>query len=140
MRIIVCGGRDFRDRLWLYAGLDRLHGVNPITHVIEGGAEGADRYAAEWAKQHNIKSTTVQANWGEHGKRAGYLRNVEMADMDPLLVLAAPGGKGTAMMVAIAEQRQIPVAKLAGMDVARSRRGGESANVAADPSQSPPGT
>lgn len=119
MRLLVCGGRDFRNRLWLYAGMDRLHGLQPIETVIEGGAEGADRFAGEWARAHGIPLTTVLADWRTHGKKAGYLRNVAMADLRPDIVLAAPGGKGTQMMVVIAAQRGIPVAMLHRMDVSR---------------------
>lgn len=120
MRVIVCGGRDFRNRLWLYAGLDRLHELNPITQVIEGGAEGADRFGGEWARRNGVQLITVPANWRAYGKKAGYLRNVQMADMVPDMVLAAPGGAGTQMMISIAQQRGIPVALLHKMDVLRS--------------------
>ena len=117
MRVLVCGGRDFRSRVWLHAGLDKLHALNPISEVIEGGAEGADRFANEWAREHGIKSTTVPADWKTYGKRAGYVRNARMADMRPAMVLAAPGGKGTNMMVVIAQQKGIPVAMLTYMSL-----------------------
>lgn len=123
MRIIVCGGRHFRDRLWLYAGLDRLHELAPITELIEGGADGADRFAGEWADAMKISHTVVPARWSAYGKRAGYVRNAEMIELRPDYVLAAPGGPGTAMMVAIAQQRAVPVVMLTNMDVIRSRTG-----------------
>jgi len=118
-KVVVCGGRDFRHREWLWAGLDRLHELVPISHLIEGGAEGADRYAGEWADRNNIRHTTVYAKWREHGRKAGYLRNIEMAMMGPDLVLAAPGGKGTRMMVEIAAESGFLVVHLSKMDIIR---------------------
>lgn len=107
IRIIVCGGRVFTDRAWLWAGLDRLHETVQISEVIEGGADGADRLGGEWADAHGVKRTTVRADWQRYKKRAGYLRNVAMADLGPDYVFAAPGGVGTRMMVDIARQRGI---------------------------------
>lgn len=118
-RVVVTGGRDFRHRQWLWAGLDRLHELHPITHLIEGGADGADRYAHEWARHNNVLHTTVYARWREHGRKAGYMRNLEMAEMHPDLVFAAPGGRGTEMMVEIAQRMRLRVVYLERMDVIR---------------------
>lgn len=118
-RVVVTGGRDFRHREWLWAGLDRLHELKPITHIVEGGAEGADRYAGEWATRANVLHTTVYARWREHGRKAGYMRNLEMAMLMPDLVLAAPGGRGTQMMVDIAHSKGLRVVYLNRMDIVR---------------------
>ena len=125
MKVLVTGGRDFDDRKWLWAGLDRLYEVAPFTELIEGGARGADTIAGEWAKWLNlsagrevIRHVTVEADWSTHGKSAGYIRNTKMADMRPDLVLAAPGGKGTTMMISVANARGIRVIYLDKMDVA----------------------
>lgn len=118
-RVVVTGGRDFKHRGWLWAGLDRLHELKPITHLVEGGADGADRYANEWAKRNNILHTTVYARWREHGRKAGYMRNLEMAMLMPDLVFAAPGGRGTQMMVEIARAKGLRVVYLNRMDIVR---------------------
>ena len=127
MRVVVTGGRDFDDRAMLWAGLDRLYELMPITELIEGGARGADRYAAEWAAwinqsagQEVVKHITIEAEWTKHGKSAGYLRNVKMADMRPDLVFATPGGKGTTMMISVAHDRGIRVIYLEKMGIPRS--------------------
>lgn len=96
MRIVVTGGRDYADRSLLYRVLDLL----APTRVAQGGARGADALAAEWcaarAAETGVDSVTYPAQWAEHGKRAGALRNAEMlAAEKPDLVLAFPGGRGT---------------------------------------------
>lgn len=110
MRVLVTGGRDFRDLGWLYDGLELLHvTVGGISEIIEGGAAGADTLAANWANWKRIKLTTVKADWGKHGRSAGAIRNRQMADLTPDLVLACPGGRGTADMVAVARSRGMRV-------------------------------
>jgi hypothetical protein len=94
-RLLVCGGRDFDGRDALFSELDR---IAPTT-IIQGGARGADRLAANWANAHaNLE--TYPADWDRHGKAAGAIRNQQMLDEGrPDAVLACPGGRGTADMV-----------------------------------------
>lgn len=122
MKVLVCGGRDFKDRDWLYAGLDMLHATVNITEIIEGGASGADCLAANWANWRGIDLITVKADWRRYGNAAGYIRNKEMADLNPKLVLAAPGRAGTASMCAIAKSRGIRVIRLEKMPVSCSKK------------------
>lgn len=113
MRVLVTGGRDYLDVRRVFAGLDRLNdAVGGITEIIEGGASGADIRARWWAEREQIKITEVPAEWAKHGKRAGYIRNRQMAELNPDIVLACPGGNGTADMVSIAKLRGIRVVYL----------------------------
>lgn len=126
MRVLVTGGRTFQDREWLWAGLNLIHRhpqMGPITEIIEGGAPGADTRAREWAHWNEIVCTTVPAQWEKHGRAAGYIRNSEMAKMRPDLVLACPGGKGTANMVEIAESSKLRLVRLEKMPVVRGATG-----------------
>lgn len=121
MRILVCGGRDYKDYLRIKEVLDNLHdeGGHPykkeITEIIHGNATGADTLAALWAShtwKHNGDSIEVKvfpADWDKHGKSAGYIRNQQMLDEGkPDLVIAFPGGKGTTNMVQLAAKAGIP--------------------------------
>lgn len=119
MRVLVTGGRTFADRDWLWAGLDLLHSMDPITEIIEGGAPGADVRAGEWACRREIRCTVVPAQWERHGRGAGFIRNAEMAKMQPDVVLACPGGNGTDHMVQVAQAAKIRVVRLEKMPVAR---------------------
>jgi hypothetical protein len=110
--VLVCGGRDFgatrEERLLLRDTLDRLGAIQVL---IEGGAHGADRLAAEWAAAaHSVSLVTFPARWQEHGKAAGPIRNQQMLDEGkPDLVLAFPGGRGTADMVSRARRAGVLV-------------------------------
>lgn len=130
MRVLVTGGRTFRDSQWLWSGLDMIHRhaqLGPITEIIEGGATGADNRAQEWAFRNEIRCITVPAQWERYSaglkagqaNPAGAIRNVEMARLTPDLVLACPGGAGTAHMVATAKAHGLKVVFLEKMPVSR---------------------
>lgn len=105
MRVLVCGGRDFKDTTFVVNTLFRLeeeHG--DFTEVIHGGAPGADSEAGVFARLRHAKEIVFRANWKKHGKAAGPIRNQRMLDEGkPDLVVAFPGGRGTASMVRIAK-------------------------------------
>ena len=80
--------------------LAAIHGERPISLVIAGGARGADTLGAEWAKGQGIPCEVYMADWEGLGRKAGPIRNQRMLDEGkPDLVVAFPGGRGTADMV-----------------------------------------
>jgi hypothetical protein len=108
-RVIVCGGRDYSDKAAIYRALDGLESDAVIVH---GGARGADRLAGEVAALQGRWQESFPANWAEHGKSAGPRRNIAMLEAGADLVIAFPGGKGTAHMVKIARQAGVPVVEV----------------------------
>lgn len=111
MRALVCGGRTFSDRNMLDAALDRFtRHVLQITSLIHGDARGADRMAGDWARMRGIPVEAFPADWAGQGRAAGPIRNARMlAEGGPDLVIAFPGGRGTANMVSQAEAAGVPV-------------------------------
>jgi len=111
MIAIITGGRAYTPTPMDHAWLDAVHAADPMTHVYAGGAPGADTDGAQWALRHAIPTTIVPANWPAHGKSAGPRRNRVLLEMagPTAVVLAFPGGPGTANMVAQARQRGMPV-------------------------------
>jgi|SRR5580700_6683438 hypothetical protein len=98
--VLVCGGRDYANREHVFAMLDALHAKYNFTHLIEGGARGADSFARGWAMKRGLSRYTYYADWNAYGVRAGPIRNSNMlADGRPTLVVAFPGGRGTADML-----------------------------------------
>ena len=100
MRILVCGGRTYNDREVVFGVLHGLAEKHGWLTIIEGGALGADRLAREWAKLCYHGVVTVDADWQQYGTAAGPMRNnLMLTSGQPDLVVAFPGGKGTADMV-----------------------------------------
>ena len=108
MRVLVCGGRDYHDMNYVDEVLSEIQ----PTVIIEGGARGADFLAANWARS-NLSAdalVTFTADWDAHGKAAGPIRNQKMlVEGKPDLVVAFPGGKGTADMISRAIRAGVPV-------------------------------
>jgi hypothetical protein len=112
MKVLVCGGRDFRDKALLDGALSELDNAVNITEIIHGGANGADTMAGCWAEQYNIPVTVYKADWSRYGRSAGPRRNEKMLyEGKPDIVLAFPGGRGTAHMVGIAEKAGVKVVR-----------------------------
>jgi hypothetical protein len=112
-RVLVCGGRDCTDRAAVYASLDSLHAEHRFTVLIAGGARGADTLAAEWAGERGIPTEVYMAEWERLDRKAGPIRNQRMLDEGcPDLVVAFPGGTGTAGMMGIARKAGVPVIDL----------------------------
>lgn len=103
------GGRDFADREAVYRALDRLNSLRRIVELIEGGAPGADRMAADWAAERLVKLTEVRAEWDRYGPSAGPKRNRKMLELKPDGVVAFPGGRGTMDMIRAATEAGVPV-------------------------------
>ena len=108
MRLLVCGGRSFglvhSEKLTISSALQTLHNMRRITLLIHGAARGADSIAASIAHANQITCAAFPANWALHGKSAGARRNTMMLQAQPDLILAFPGGRGTADMVCKALQ------------------------------------
>lgn len=111
MRLLVCGGRDYSDRRTLFTTLDRIDlERGPFDLLIHGNARGADEIADSWARSHNITVVAVLPDWQRYGKTAGPVRNRKMITAHaPDLVIAFPGGKGTANMIKLARDAGIEV-------------------------------
>lgn len=106
--VAVTGGRDFTDAALVNAALTDIRpGM-----LIEGGARGADTLCREWAMAHGVQPMTMPALWDAHGKGAGHRRNAAMIEIARRLgavVVAFPGGAGTADCVAKARAAGLTV-------------------------------
>lgn len=111
-RVLVFGGRNYRDRRRLYDVLDDAYERKPITAIIEGEASGADRLARQWAENRGILFDPYPADWDDidrpgavvkknsRGKlydaAAGGIRNERMLrEGRPNGAIGFPGGSGT---------------------------------------------
>ena len=108
MRVLVTGGRHYNDARKVQQVLDALE-PRP-TFVIQGSALGADMLARGWAKLNGIAVLDYPANWKVYGRGAGPIRNQDMLTFgQPDLVVAFPGGRGTADMVRRAVRAGVPI-------------------------------
>lgn len=103
MRVLCCGGREFDDvsavgralREFKPVGSQLLECSEHI--IIHGGCPtGADALVDHWCDVYGVRKRVYLADWKQHGRAAGPLRNARMiAEGKPDLVVAFPGGRGT---------------------------------------------
>lgn len=109
-RILVCGGRDFDDGHCVFRELNGALEHYGECIIIQGGANGADNLARQWALSRGICCIQVDAPWDKFGKSAGAIRNAWMLQYcAPTIVIAFPGGSGTANMCKLARAAGLPV-------------------------------
>ena len=110
-RILVCGRRDYDNQVRLWYVLDYYR---PAV-VIHGAARGADTLAGEWAKARGVPVQEFPADWKRYGNAAGPIRNQQMLrEGKPDVVIAFPGGRGTANMIEQARCFGVPVVQVSG--------------------------
>lgn len=120
-KVLVCGDRNWTDSELIRTRLAKLVqsaevGTQALL-LIHGAARGADSIAGTiaraWAETMPINISEFPANWGLYGRAAGPIRNREMLQMRPDLVLAfhddIESSRGTKNMVAIARKTGVPV-------------------------------
>lgn len=111
MRVLVCGGRKYRDRATVFSSLDAFDEKHDITVVIHGAATGADTLAELWGKARGKKVLDFPIE-NEDGAPHywGRRRNGKMLHQGrPDCVIAFPGNEGTAHMVGLARGAQLVV-------------------------------
>lgn len=99
MRVIVAGGRDFKDYAMLRACLEFT--LEPDDEIVSGTAKGADTLGERYAKEYDVPLHKFPAEWDKYGRAAGPIRNKQMAVYSEKLVafLALEGSKGTKNMI-----------------------------------------
>jgi hypothetical protein len=114
MKVLVCGDRFWTDKDKIRARLAQLPAGTIILH---GAARGADSIAAGIAQSLGFEVRAFPADWNKHGKAAGPIRNREMLNEKPDLVIAfhpnLAQSKGTKDTVGEAKRRGIPVELIA---------------------------
>lgn len=113
MRVLICGSRTMPwSCLDLVIQTVRALETKP-TVIIEGAARGADTLARVCAIYEGIQVEEYRADWKTHGKAAGPIRNQQMLDSKPDLVIAFHPTSGitpgTRDMVSRASMAGVPV-------------------------------
>ena len=81
MKVIVAGGRDFKDYYLLKETLDNFQQeYGNITEVVSGTAKGVDKLGEQYANENNIPIKRFVPDWEWLGKKAGHVRNRNMGD------------------------------------------------------------
>lgn len=108
-KVIVAGSREFDDYPLLKKKLDFFLQNREEIEIISGCARGADRLGERYAKEKGLWLRKFPADWEKHGKKAGYLRNEQMAKYADVAVVFWDGKSyGTKHMIDLCEKMVIP--------------------------------
>lgn len=100
MKIIIAGGRDFDDYDLLCRKADKILSQQQEVEIVSGGAEGADKLGELYAEERGYPVKRFIPDWSGLGKKAGYVRNEDMAIYaDALIAFWNKTSKGTRHMI-----------------------------------------
>ena len=113
-KVIVAGSRNITSKDMIIHKLDILLSQKikegEKIQIISGAARGVDRIGEEYAAARGFLCKRFSADWDTHGKRAGYLRNCQMADNADALVAFWDGeSPGTRHMIQTAKNSGLVV-------------------------------
>jgi hypothetical protein len=113
-RVLVCGGRDYTGYVRLRRVLDAVHegvrNAEKVLVIIHGNTRGADLLADQYARERSLKALSFPADWANHGRSAGPIRNkLMLTSGQPHVIIAFRGGKGTADMIQQGKTAGVPV-------------------------------
>jgi hypothetical protein len=108
MKVIVAGGRDFTNYALVEEAI-KISGFE-ISQIVSGKAKGVDTLGEVWALANNVPVEAFPADWSQHGRAAGPIRNKQMAEYaDALIAIWDGESKGTANMIQQARNKQLNV-------------------------------
>ncbi len=88
MKLAIIGSRSFENYALMKEQLLALiqkDGLS-LTHIVSGGAKGADTLGAQFAKEHQLELVVFKPDWKRFGKRAGFIRNTEIIEHADMVV------------------------------------------------------
>jgi hypothetical protein len=119
-RLLVTGSREWDDKETLVDALYEAWLTTPGVFVLVHGAcpTGADAMAQAWGEEMGAAHVRIEqhpADWQEHGKPAGMIRNAQMVDRgaDQCFAFFKDGAAndGTTHCTDLAEKAGIPVTR-----------------------------
>lgn len=110
IKILVCGDRNWTNERVIKDFIEKLP---DDVIIIHGNCRGADLIAGKYSLNRGLTVITYPADWERYGKSAGPIRNKEMLDEEPHLVIAFHNNieksKGTKNMIEQAKKANINV-------------------------------
>ncbi len=110
MNVIIAGSRNFDNYKLLKEKVDNILKDKKDITIVSGTANGADKLGEKYAFENNLSLKKFPADWEEHGKSAGYIRNEQMAKFSQILIAFWNGkSKGTKHMIDLANKHSLDV-------------------------------
>lgn len=103
MKLIVAGSRTIQDYATVRQAIIESGFWKRYKHsleIVSGAARGVDTLGEQFAANNGLICHRLPADWDTHGKKAGYLRNIQMGEFSDALVAVWDGkSRGTKQMI-----------------------------------------
>lgn len=107
MVVGIVGSRTITSKYWLLKAIKEL-GIE-ITTVVSGGAKGVDTIAEKYADENKLNKIIIKPEWDNYGKRAGYLRNIEIFNTSEFIIIIWDSvSSGTKHMIDMCKKNNKP--------------------------------
>lgn len=112
-RVVIAGCRDYENykeaKEYIDFCLYEIRKENEII-IVSGGATGADSLGERYAEENGYKIEKHPAEWSKFGKRAGPIRNKQMAEIGDYVICFWNGkSRGTKSMIDFAKVLKKPI-------------------------------
>lgn len=105
MRVIVAGSRTITDYEFVSDTLDQILGDKHVT-IVSGACRGVDQLGERYAEERGHSLILCPANWETFGKKAGPIRNEEMAEIAThAIIFLENQSKGAKNMITLAKKK-----------------------------------
>ena len=112
-KVIIAGSRGFSNYKLLREQCNKFLREKRKTSniiVVSGHARGADTLGEKYAQDEGFTLEIYPAQWKKFGKKAGYRRNEQMAEVaDALIAFWDGSSKGTKHMIDIMNEKNLLV-------------------------------
>lgn len=109
-KVIIAGGRDFNNYQKLKDFCSKILKDKTDIEIVSGKAKGADSLGEKFAKKNNYPIAEFPADWNKFGKKAGFIRNKDMAEYaDALIAFWNKESSGTKHIINIAKQNNLKI-------------------------------
>ena len=109
-KVGIIGSRSFVNTMDGYKIIKKIQDKMKFSTIISGGARGADTIAKKYAREFGLKYIEFPADWNKYGKKAGFLRNVDIVRNSDLILAFWDGvSRGTLHSIRIADKLKRPL-------------------------------
>ena len=84
-KIAIIGSRDFKNKSLLDETMQKLLEKYTISHIVSGGAKGADTLGVQWANKQKIETIVFHPNFKKR-KNAYHFRNRQIVKEADIVV------------------------------------------------------
>lgn len=110
-KVIIAGSRNFNDYHLLKRYADKiLSSIKQPIEIVSGHCRGTDLLGERYASEKGFSLAIFEAKWSEYGRRAGPLRNAQMASYADALIAVWNGeSAGTKNMIEEAKKANLSI-------------------------------